>query len=130
MAVTLTEEQKLVFLKDEYLFLQNQYEDFDRRSLTIKSWVASGSVAVLALSFNTPSRYALFLPLMVGSICIVFWYLEVYWKLFQYALRDRIRIIEAYFRNDLDILTKNPPPFQIYHSWFQSYVKEFSDLSL
>ena len=42
--------------------------------------------------------------------------------MFQYALSDRIRIIEAYFRNDPEILVKEPFPFQIYHWWFLSYV--------
>jgi hypothetical protein len=47
--------------------------------------------------------------------------IEAYWKVFQYASADRIRIIEAYFRNDPDILIKDPDPFQIYHWWFKSY---------
>jgi hypothetical protein len=47
--------------------------------------------------------------------------IEAYWKVFQSASADRIRIIEAYFRNDPDILIKDPDPFQIYHWWFKSY---------
>jgi hypothetical protein len=33
------------YLKDEYLLLQDQYEDFDRRTLTIKSWIGTGAFA-------------------------------------------------------------------------------------
>ena len=32
--------------------------------------------------------------------------------------------IEAYFRNDPDVLIKNPDPFQIYHYWFKSYSRD------
>ncbi len=100
----LDEKEKRSFLKDEYLLLQNQYEDFDRRSLTIKGWIGSGAAASLALSFNSTSRYAFLVPIFVAVIAAVFWYLEASWKMFQYALSDRIRIIEAYFREDPDIL--------------------------
>ena len=120
----LTDEARRSYLKDEYLFLQAQYEDFDRRSLTIKGWFSGGAVAAFALTFNTPSPYTYFVPLSVLSIACVFWYLETYWKLFQYGLSDRIRVIEAYFRNDQDILVKSPDPFQIYNWWFRSYSRD------
>lgn len=112
------------FLKDEYLLLQNQYEDYDRRSLTIKGWVGSGAAAALALAFNTSYHAGLLIPLFVIVISAVFWYLEAYWKLFQYALADRIRIIEAYFREDPEILVKNPAPFRVYHFWFKSFSED------
>ena len=38
--------------------------------------------------------------MFVTVIALVFWYLEAKWKLFQHALADRIRVIEAYFRDD------------------------------
>jgi hypothetical protein len=38
-------EQELRDLKGEYILLQNLYEDFDRRSLAIKGWIAAGAVA-------------------------------------------------------------------------------------
>jgi hypothetical protein len=118
----LSEEQRRGYLKEEYFFLQAQYEDYDRRSLTIKGWASTGAVAALALSFNFEHKAGgLLVPIVIGTIIAVVWYLEIYWKMFQYALADRIRIIEAYFRNDDDILSKNPAPLQIYHSWFESY---------
>jgi len=116
------EAQKRGFLKDEYLFLQAQYEDYDRRSLTIKGWVSTGAVAALALAFNSSyQREAAVIPMMVAVLICIVWYLEAYWKCFQYALADRIRIIEAHFRKDQDVLFKDPEPFQIYHWWFRSY---------
>ena len=52
------QSQKLAFLKDEYMFPQSQYEDFDKRSLSIKGWVASGSVVALALGLNSSHKFA------------------------------------------------------------------------
>lgn len=57
-------------------------------------------------------------------IAAVFWYLEVYWKVFQYSLADRIRVIEAFFRDDADILVRQPEPFQVYHFWFKSFTED------
>jgi len=120
----LEEKEKRGFLKDEYLLLQNQYEDFDRRSLTIKGWIGSGAAASLALSFNSTNQYAFMVPIFVAVIAAVFWYLETCWKMVQYSLSDRIRIIEAYFRGDADILEQDPVPFQTYHAWFKSFAED------
>lgn len=120
----LSDNDRRAFLKDEYLLLQNQYEDFDRRSLTIKGWVASGAAAALAISFSTSYRLSVLIPVFVAVIALVFWYLEAKWKLFQYALSDRIRVIEAYFRDDPNKPEVSPAPFQVYHSWYKSYSKD------
>ena len=45
-------EQKYQFLKDEYLLLQNFYEDFDRRALLIKGWSVTVAIAGLTLGFE------------------------------------------------------------------------------
>jgi hypothetical protein len=124
MPHNLSADSRNTYLKDEYLFLQSQYEDYDKRSLTIKGWVSTGSAAALALAFNAAYKAGVYIPIMLAVIVSVIWYLEAYWKLFQYALGDRIRIIEAYFRNDPDIMFKDPEPFQIYNWWFKSYSKD------
>jgi len=124
MAIELPEDQRRAFLRDEYLFLQGQYEDFDKRSLTIKGWVSTGAIAALAIALNASTKHAVFIPFIVAIIVAVIWYFEVYWKLFQYAFADRIRLIEAYFRNDPDVLVKGPEPFQIYHWGFRSYARD------
>lgn len=118
------EQERHGFLKDEYLLLQNHYEDFDRRSLTIKGWIASGAVAALAISFSTAYTRAYLLSISVAAVAAVFWYLEAHWKVFQDAIGDRVRIIEAYFRSDPYILEKNPVPFQAYHQFSASYEKD------
>jgi hypothetical protein len=109
------------FLKDEYLLLQDQYEDFDRRTLTIKGWIATGAVAALAISFGSSNKYSYLIPILVALLAAVFWYLEGYWRLFQEAIGDRIRVIEAYFRADREIFERNPDPFQIYHRFYLSF---------
>jgi hypothetical protein len=117
----LSDQDRRSYLKDEYLFLQSQYEDFDRRSLTIKGWFSGGAVAAIGLSFNASPVHGSFVLVAVAAIAAVFWYLEACWKVFQYALSDRIQTIEAYFRGGTEVPAKIPDPFQIYKSWFQSY---------
>jgi|GEM_PF-2290483 len=110
-------------LKEEYLFLQQTYEDFDNRALLIKGWAITVSLGSLALGFN-PDNKDFFGPifLFVSISSILFWVIEAKWKTFQYANAYRIRILEAYFRGDekyQDII-----PFQIYHSWFKAYSQD------
>ncbi|MCD2173009.1 hypothetical protein [Rhizobium sp. C4] len=118
------DKERRAFLKDEYLFLQGQYEDFDRRSITIKGWMASGSFLGLVFSLKEAGLVYLYIHASLIIVSLMVWYLEAKWKLFQYALADRIRVIEAYFRGDQDIFIKNPDPFQIYNSWFRSYAQD------
>lgn len=106
------------YLKDEYVLLQNLYEDYDRRSLTIKGWMSVASVAGIGLGFGEHGSPRIWLVVAATALCI--WYLEGRWKLFQHGLRDRIRILEAAFRGEADILVKDPAPFQIYSWWFKS----------
>lgn len=113
------------YLKDEYILLQNLYEDFDRRSLTIKGWIATGAVAALAISLTNGKPYTVrYVPLIMVLIAATFWFLEATWKQFQYAFRDRIRSIEAYFRDESYILVKDIKPFQAYHSWTVSLLHD------
>jgi hypothetical protein len=114
-------KERMNLMKEEYFFLQGQYEDYDRRSLVIKGWVSAGATAALALSFSATQSYAYCIPFLIAIVSGVFWYLEAYWKLFQYALSDRIRIIEADFRNDPDILIKDTPPLQVYNWWYRTH---------
>lgn len=112
------------FLKDEYLKLQDQYEDYDRRALQIKGWISAASVAGFALGIDAGKNVEPRTLIVIALIALCFWYLEAVWKTFQYAISDRIRIIEAHFRNDKDILFQDPVPFQIYHWWYHSYAND------
>jgi hypothetical protein len=109
------------FLKDEYLLLQDQYEDFDRRTLTIKGWIGIGAFAALGVSFSSSDKRAYVVPLLVAILAGIFWYLEACWKLSQQATADRIRIIEVYFREDAEVFEKDLVPFQAYHRFSLSY---------
>ena len=103
------------FLKDEYLKLQDQYEDYDRRSLTIKGWVSAGAAAALVLGLKEQGALGPRVWLVVGGLAICFWYLEARWKSFQYALRPRIEALELYFRGGSEVA---PAPLQIFSAWF------------
>lgn len=119
------DKDRLPLLKDEYLFLQQQYEDYDRRSLTIKGWVGSGSVAALALAFNAKHPAAALIPLFTIVLAVVIWMLEANWKLFQHSFAYRIRTLEAHFRGDTTLVEAGPPaPFQIYSSWFRALTED------
>jgi hypothetical protein len=39
-------------------------------------------------------------------------------------MADRIRIIEAYFREDEEVFVKNPVPFQAFHQFYLSYGRD------
>jgi hypothetical protein len=107
------------YLRDEYLLLQNQYEDYDKRSLTIKSWITAASIAGIALGFGKDGDVTALVWIVVASISACVWYLEARWKMFQYALRPRIKLIESYFRGEAR--AKNIDPFQAYDAWFEGY---------
>jgi hypothetical protein len=98
-------------LKAEYTILQAQYEAFDARALTIKSWSAPLLAGGIGLSVKEQS-IALILALIVAALCL--WLLEAIWKAFQYCYTDRIKLIEAWFR---DQHSQEMPPFQIFTAW-------------
>lgn len=109
--------QREGFLKDEYLFLQNNYEDFDRRVLTIKSWAVTLSLGAFAAGFQYKAVALWFL----GSLsAILFWLVEATWKTFQYANGPRIEEIEKYFAGKINY---DMYPFQARRSWFEEWRK-------
>lgn len=101
-------------LKEEYFFLQQAYEDFDRRALLIKGWSVTLSLGGIAIAFQEGSIQILILS---GLVALLFWVLEAMWKLFQYCNSVRIREIESYFRGDIEYLT----PLQAYSTWFKTF---------
>ena len=107
-------EHRENLLKDEYLFLQQSYEDFDRRALLIKGWAVTLSLGGIALAFQEKSIGIL---VLAGLASLLFWVLEATWKLFQYCNSVRIQEIESYFRGDVEDLA----PLQLYTSWFDTF---------
>jgi hypothetical protein len=103
-------QDKIPFLKDEYLFLEKSYEDFDARLMTIKGWSATVAVAAIGLGFYQSP----YLWLFAAGASLIFCILEATWKVFQYNYRGRIEALEKAFRtNNFSEIE----PFQIYKSW-------------
>jgi hypothetical protein len=111
-AIRPSDDQTIAFLKDEWVLLQNQYEDFDKRSLTIKGWVSSGAVAALGLAFNAPQHGAFVAGIAVIVVLMV-WYLEATWKVFQYCFVERITVLETFFEKGGPV----PVPLQAFTAW-------------
>ena len=112
------DDQVRGFLKDEYFKLQDQYEDFDRRSLMIKGWVSAGAAIALVAGMSGERSFAPQQWLVIAILVACFWFLEARWKQFQYATRGRIVELEAFFRNEGG---PQPKPLQIYQRWFATY---------
>jgi hypothetical protein len=113
----MTDEQRLLLLKEEYFLLLKFYEDFDARLLTIKGWSTSvGAAAIgLGIQYGKP-----FLFLFGSGVALLFWVLEALWKGLQHAYRSRISGIEKAFANDsYNCLT----PLQAHVNWSVSWKK-------
>lgn len=98
-------------LKSEYLALQSHYEGFDTRIISIKTWGTALFAGAIVVGVKEDSPLILILTTFASG---VIWWLEARWKTFQYCYTDRIKEIEAWFRNPeaTDIA-----PFQIFTAW-------------
>ena len=111
------EQTKVALLKDEYLTLQQFYEDFDKRILGIKGWSATIAIAAIGVAFYQTR----FLWLFAAAASLVFWLLETIWKGFQYCYSSRIERLEKAFRDEK---FDNIAPFQIGQSWYKEFQKK------
>ena len=109
----MTDTEKIPLLKDEYLFLEKAYEDYDARLMTIKGWGATVAIAAIGLGFYQNS----YLWLFAAGASVVFWYLESIWKVYQNNYATRIKTLECAFRENQ---FSKIAPFQIYNSWWES----------
>lgn len=101
-------------LKDEYLFLQNAYEDFDKRALLIKGWSITVALGGIGLAFQLKSMSIM---VLAGLAALLLWVMEALWKFFQYCSGPRISVIEGYFRGEQEEIF----PLQAYTSWFDVF---------
>jgi hypothetical protein len=99
-------------LKAEYLRLQQNYEDFDGRILTIKSWGSLLTAGGLAVGYKETEIGVLVVTI---ATALYLWFLEARWKTFQYCYTDRIKLLESFFRDE----TVEVKPFQIFTSWIE-----------
>ena len=109
-------------LKAEYLLIQQMYEAYDQRALSLKALAAPLLGAGLAAAFSQRNAGILLATFLV-AVCL--WFLEGMWKAFQYCLRRRIEILEEWFRGPR---TEKLAPFQIYTSWGESWRAEYGHL--
>lgn len=118
----------VALLKEEYFHLQKTVEDFDQRTLTIKAWSVTTSMAGIAASFLHSDASALNLLAALASLS--FWMTEALWKEFQQCYYPRIRALERAFA------TRNATerPFRINQTWSQTYhsyrLKRYIQVSL
>jgi hypothetical protein len=105
------------FLRQEYFQLQKAVEDFDQRSLTMKGWSVTASMAAIGAAF-TQTTPALFLLASVSAF--LFWVIEALWKSFQQAYYPRIREIEDFMRGVEREEFSSP---DIAHSWSAAWRK-------
>ena len=110
----MTDKQRLKFLKQEYLQLQQTVEGFDARVLTIKAWSVTFSMMALVGAFAAHAPPALLIAVF-GS-CL-FWWIECMWKVSQYAFYQRINVLEDFFAGRC----APPAPFQIGRSWYERW---------
>ena len=101
-------------LRAEYVLIQNQYEAFDQRALSLKALATPLLGAGLAIGLKEGSCAILAATVLVA---VSLWVLEGIWKSFQYCLSERIRRLEAWHRGELEDLA----PFQIFTAWGKSW---------
>jgi len=110
----MNDDQLRSALQAEYLHLQKTVEDMDGRSLTIKAWSISFSLAAVAGAFASKASNVL---LLACASAVLFWWLEARWKTFQDAYYGRIDDIEQHFRGEAAL----PSALQIRKSWYSSW---------
>jgi len=109
-------------LKEEYFHIQKEIEGYDQKSLSVKSWSVTVGVAGIASAFHQGVP-ALLLVAAVASL--LFWIIEVYWKVFQNSFYPRVRRIEKYFRTGKGTIA----PLQMTRSWYGAFEKIKADRS-
>lgn len=102
-------------LKEEYIWLQDFYEDIDRRGLMIKNWSITVGMAVIGAAFSF-SRKELFIIATFSAL--VFWWMEASWRKYSIYITPRIEQIESAFRIDQ---LESLQPLQIYNKWGQEF---------
>ena len=86
-------------LYSEYQLLFNIVNSFDSKTLTIKAWSVTTSLAGIAVALGQDKNALL---LLAAFSSLVFWVVEYYWKYFQASYFSRIEEIESYMRNETD----------------------------
>jgi hypothetical protein len=110
----------LDLLKDEYLMVQDFYQDIDRRCFTIMGWSITVAMAAIGagIVYNQPV-----LLLVAFLAALMFWYLEATWRGLGHFMSVRINQIEdAVEQGKGGILL----PLQLYSEWDKEFTKSGS----
>ncbi|MEH2402840.1 hypothetical protein [Nostoc sp.] len=108
-------EYELDLLKQEYFFLQNTIEDYNKQIWVIKALGITGTGGVLGLMLQQKPG-ASTIALIGCSIPIFFWILESQWKHFQRGFYPRVSEIEFILTNTHGFKTPG-----IYSSWSHTH---------
>ena len=104
-------------LKDEYVMLQQFYEDIDQKGLNIKGWSITVTIATFGAALIYEKKEAYFISIAAG---VLFWYLEAYWRGLSYFFSRRIKEIEEGFQDET---WTDMVPLQVYSVWTREYEK-------
>jgi hypothetical protein len=121
VASALSPAIRVDLLREEYFKLQDIVESFDERALQIKGWSVTVSLAGMAAAIvaniePTEKALAFFIAAM-GAIA--FWWIEFFWKCFQWTFFHRIDAIEAAFAGDR-LAEENPLQIRnVFHANFK-----------
>jgi hypothetical protein len=110
-------KQRADLLKDEYIMLQQFYEDIDNKGLTIKSWAITVALAAIGAGIVEKNDLILWAGLAAS---IMFWYLEAHWRGLSYFFSARIQNIEQIFQGE-ELAAEIP--LQVYTTWEAEYQK-------
>ncbi len=104
-------ELELDLLKQEYFFLQNTIEDYNKQIWLIKALGITGTGAILALMLQQKTN-ASTIAFIGCAIPLFFWILESQWKHFQHGFYPRVAEIESIFSNRYGLCSP-----KIYTGW-------------
>lgn len=103
-------DDRVFLLKDEYLFLEQDYEDIDKKCLNIKGW----NITLVAVLIAAGLEFSGFLFFVGAFASVVFWYIEAYYRGLTFFIQIRIKMIEQAFRTNGYL---SMTPFQLYSTW-------------
>jgi len=105
----------LGLLKDEYVMLQQFYQDIDEKGLNIKNW----SITVALTSVGVGLFYERNILWIACAAAFMFWVLEAYWRGLSYFFGVRIKQIEKAFEEGR---AESETPLQVYSTWEEAYI--------
>jgi hypothetical protein len=114
----MNKEQRANLLKDEYIMLQQFYEDMDAKALNIKNWAITVAVATIGAGVLYGNNLLLFVAFLAS---LVFWYLEAHWRGLSHFFVVRINEIEAIVK---DGKADKAVPLQVYTKWEEEYARK------